>query len=39
MRTIAVIALVVLAGCATFRETRQAKVHHVVLCWLKDSGN
>ena len=39
MKNIAVIILIVFAGCATVRETHQHKVHHVVLCWLKDSGN
>ena len=39
MKRIVLIALVALAGCTTLHETRQGKVHHVVLCWLKDSGN
>ena len=39
MKKIALITLVALAGCAIVREAHQPKVHHVVLCWLKDSGN
>jgi hypothetical protein len=39
MRRIAIILLTALAGCATFQDAERGKVHHVVLCWLKDSGN
>lgn len=38
-RTTIVIALVLLTGCATPPAHRQATVHHVVLCWLKEPGN
>ena len=39
MRKIVLITLIALMGCSTFREVHRDKVHHVVLCWLKDSGN
>ena len=39
MKRIAILALVVLTSCSTVQQVDQAKVHHVVLCWLKDFGN
>ena len=39
MKKTVLITLIALAGCSTFREVHQGKVHHVVLCWLKDAGN
>jgi len=39
MKKIVLIALIALAGCSTFLEVHGGRVHHVVLCWLKDSGN
>ncbi|MFC1462026.1 Dabb family protein [Verrucomicrobiota bacterium] len=36
----AVLAIVLLGGCATSpRGSRVGAVHHVVVCWLKESGN
>lgn len=39
MKKVLVLLLVVLSGCATGGRPNRARVHHVVLCWLKDSGN
>jgi hypothetical protein len=39
LKRLAAILLVALAGCVTLPEARPSRVHHVVLCWLKDPGN
>ncbi|MFC1497931.1 Dabb family protein [Verrucomicrobiota bacterium] len=39
MKKLLIIFLIMLAGCSMLRESDRGKVHHVVLCWLKDSGN
>lgn len=39
VKTISLIAILALASCATVRDAHTPQVHHVVLCWLKDSGN
>lgn len=39
MKSIAIILILTLAGCASIQQTRQPRVHHVVICWLKEAGN
>lgn len=39
MKSVAIILILTLAGCATIHQTRQPSIHHVVICWLKEAGN
>ena len=39
MKKITIVILAALAGCSTVQEVHRGRIHHVVLCWLKDSGN
>lgn len=39
MKKLMMIFLIAMAGCSTLREPHGDRVHHVVVCWLKDSGN
>jgi len=38
-KTLLITLLLVMSGCTAARKANQGTVHHVVLCWLKDSGN
>lgn len=39
MKRLVLVLLVALAGCSTIREAHRPRVHHLVLCWIKDPGN
>ena len=41
MKRIAIIFLIALTGCSTMHQAKApaGRVNHIVLCWLKDSGN
>lgn len=39
MKKAALLMLLVLAVCSACRDAVSGRVHHVVLCWLKEPGN